>query len=430
MQISLLENEKLRTEITVNNSNNKNNVSFGEQTPNNNFGELGDIYVQLDGIIWKKESEGWLVIQSQSELKPSDINILEGQVPIATEDDNWGGINTTDYSEDSTYIPLVTNGNIVLSEAIDETHGVNLGQVNTIIEYNIDNIMDSVEEMISNLDIPELNGESFDLQNTGTTTIEVDNSIILTSNNSTIKQATPNTGHDFIVASTTSGINRNPPLVIGTPTTRGYNSIMASTGVTINEGGHNFIGASFNSVILGESGGTADPHATLNVILASSGATIFGRRTTSAIIASTDAEIEHYPTEANPNQSKWNSAIVASHGSVIQSTNSYTLVTGKRTQSNASAQLVCGQSNIIEPSVSVEDPNGKRFIVGNGTGDVDSETYQGERSNAFWVNQSGKAWVQTELEVESSQGLILTSPNGTKFRVQVTDEGEITATEI
>lgn len=182
---------------------------------------------------------------------------------------------------------------------------------------------------------------------------------------------------------------------------------------------------SVNNLILGSSQSNLIGSRTVQntAILASDRVTINGGRIQTAIIASTEAEIQAW---TSPSTLKWNSAIVASHGGVIQSSNSYTLVTGKRTQSSGSAQFVCGQSNIIEPSLSVEDPLKKAFIVGNGTGDVNNPSYPGTRSNAFYVQQNGNAWVQNQFEIgKAGGGLVLKSPNGTRYILTVDNSGNL-----
>lgn len=197
--------------------------------------------------------------------------------------------------------------------------------------------------------------------------------------------------------------------------------------IILNSNNSNMTGHAHNNIIIGCQGMTmANGFANSGISAISS--RIGNNRRNTSIIASSEAEVEDWGSTTTL---KWNSAVIASHGGVIQSSNSYTLVTGKRTQSNSSAQLVCGQSNIIEPSRSVEDPLKKNFIVGNGTGDVNNPSYPGERSNAFYVLQNGSAWLQNDLEIDKSGGgVVLKSPNGTRFLLSVDDDGNLGTTEI
>lgn len=197
--------------------------------------------------------------------------------------------------------------------------------------------------------------------------------------------------------------------------------------IILNSNNSNMTGHAYNNIIIGCQGMTMG-NGFANSGISAIGCRIGNSRRNTSIIASSDAEVEDW---GGTTGYKWNSAVIASHGGVIQSSNSYTLVTGKRTQSNSSAQLVCGQSNIIEPSRSVEDPLKKNFIVGNGTGDVNSPTYPGERSNAFYVLQNGSAWLQNNFEIDKAGGgVILKSPNGTRFLLTVGDDGSLGTTEI
>ena len=197
--------------------------------------------------------------------------------------------------------------------------------------------------------------------------------------------------------------------------------------IILNSNNSNMTGDAHNNIIIGCQGMTMATGFANSGFSAISSRIGNNRRNTS-IIASSDAEVEDWESASTY---KWNSAVIASHGGVIQSSNSYTLVTGKRTQSNSSAQLVCGQSNIIEPSRSVEDPLKKNFIVGNGTGDVNNPSYPGERSNAFYVLQNGSAWLQNDLEIDKAGGgVVLKSPNGTRFLLTVGDDGSLGTTEL
>lgn len=170
----------------------------------------------------------------------------------------------------------------------------------------------------------------------------------------------------------------------------------------------------------------ADSITQRTAIIASVNSNIGASRTQSAIIASTNANLETFTASGL----KWNSAIIASEGGRVQSSNSYTLVTGRGTTSNGSAQLVIGRYNPVEPSVGVNDPLKKTFIVANGQGADESVITP---SVGFYVTHGGRAWVQNQLEVNNSGttgGIVLKSPDGSRWRINVTNTGELTTTKL
>src|SRR5690606_34680867 len=190
-----------------------------------------------------------------------------------------------------------------------------------------------------------------------------------------------------------------------------------------------FIGNTcYNNVIIGTSNSELSGNRLVRntAILASDQSVIRGGRIQTAIIASTEATID---TWTDPATLKWNSAIIASRLGHIQASNSCRLVTGKLTQSNGSAQFVCGQANIREASRSVDDPLKKAFIVGNGVGNDNPAL--NVYSNAFYVTQGGRTWVQNEIEVDKpGGGVLLTSPNGNKWLLTVDNSGNLQTEQI
>lgn len=180
-----------------------------------------------------------------------------------------------------------------------------------------------------------------------------------------------------------------------------------------------------SNLILGSQTSSIKTNVRTSAIIASKDSRILGDRYNSAIIASEGALIDRYNVG---DLFKWNSAIIASKLGVIKPSNSYTLVTGKGTISNGSAQMVVGQNNLDEPSRSVDDPLKKSFIVGNGTGSDDTQPTV--RSNAFHVTQGGKVWVQNELEIDNPNGVILKAPNGNRYRITVSNTGVLSTTQL
>lgn len=87
-------------------------------------------------------------------------------------------------------------------------------------------------------------------------------------------------------------------------------------------------------------------------------------------------------------------------------------VEGQGTRADSSNQHVEGKNNIID------NENKYVHIVGNGNA-------PSTLSNAHTLDWAGNAWYQGTVECT---GIILTSPNGTKYKVTVNDSGALTAT--
>lgn len=179
-----------------------------------------------------------------------------------------------------------------------------------------------------------------------------------------------------------------------------------------------------SNLILGSRESSIQNFVMRNSIISSNGSKILGGRQNTSIIASEGGRIENW----NGGGFKWNSALLASKLSVIKPSASYSLGTGKGTIVNSSAQFVAGQNNIDEVSRSVDDPLKKSFIIGNGTGSDDTQPTV--RSNAFHVTQGGKAWVQNEFEIgKAAGGVILKSPDGSRWLITVSNTGVLTTTK-
>lgn len=96
----------------------------------------------------------------------------------------------------------------------------------------------------------------------------------------------------------------------------------------------------------------------------------------------------------------------------------YSHAEGYYTHAAGCSQHVQGEYNVADPEYDVNDPNkrGKyAHIVGNGT-------FEDHRSNAHTLDWEGNAWF--------AGGIELTSPNGTRFRFTVSDDGALTGTVV
>ncbi|MNY13004.1 hypothetical protein D3C86_1461160 [compost metagenome] len=115
--------------------------------------------------------------------------------------------------------------------------------------------------------------------------------------------------------------------------------------------------------------------------------------------------------------------------------NSYTLVTGRGNHTAGSATFICGRYNVIEPMIGVDNPLKKTFVVGAGVGIEDDENTGNEsqitRKNAFYVTHGGRAWVQQELEVDAAgKGVVLKSPDGSRWSITISNTGQLTTTKL
>jgi hypothetical protein len=91
---------------------------------------------------------------------------------------------------------------------------------------------------------------------------------------------------------------------------------------------------------------------------------------------------------------------------------------GRSTIAAGRSQHVQGEFNIVDPEYDENDPikRGKYVhIVGNGTS-------AGDRSNAHTLDWKGNAWF--------AGGVELTSPNGTRYRFTVTNDGTLVSTVV
>lgn len=180
-----------------------------------------------------------------------------------------------------------------------------------------------------------------------------------------------------------------------------------------------------SNIILGSMYSSINNFVTRTSIISSNNSTILGGRSNSSIIASEGGKLELYTGGGGL---KWNSALIASKLSTIRGNASYALGTGKGVIVNSSAQFVAGQNNLDETPRSVDDPLKKNFIIGNGTGSDDTQPTV--RSNAFHVTQGGKGWIQNEFEVgKSGGGLILKSPDGSRWLITVSNTGQLITTK-
>ena len=338
------------------------------------------------------------------EVNPNDVGLSKANmIPISSSGTQWqnGGIEV---SQDPTSTSLVQriDGRIKVSPASEEDDAVTKKQLD-----------DAQFEAGIHED------------NLGTNPVtNSPRSLIMKSKSSRI-ELLPGSANEsnLIIAGRSSTIERGG---------KGFNIIMNSDWGLIDSGYYQSIIASSYSQITGEeTTGISFGSSTNRAIIASSESNLTGRRRNSAIIASHRAVTEEYTVSG---QVKWNSVIIASRESKLKSSNSYTLVTGQGTVSNASGQIVMGTYNLDEPSVSIYAAKRKVLVVGNGQAAsyLPDGTPQGiTRSNAFEVNFSGEAWVQSQMEVDKpGGGVVLKSPNGIRFLLTVDDTGNLTTTEI
>ena len=97
-------------------------------------------------------------------------------------------------------------------------------------------------------------------------------------------------------------------------------------------------------------------------------------------------------------------------GHTTVASGTYSHAEGIRTIASGYAQHVQGKYNIENINYA--------HIVGNGASNS-------QRSNAHTLDWQGNAWFAGNVE---TQGIVLTSPNGTKWKITVTNDGKLETT--
>ena len=93
---------------------------------------------------------------------------------------------------------------------------------------------------------------------------------------------------------------------------------------------------------------------------------------------------------------------------------------GKNSHSEGSNTIASGDNQHVQGKYNIEDTNNEfAHIVGNGTST--------NRSNAHTIDWNGNAWFAGNVE---TTGIIMTSPNGTRYLIEITDNGEFVSTKI
>ena len=134
----------------------------------------------------------------------------------------------------------------------------------------------------------------------------------------------------------------------------------------------------------------------------------------SAIAMGTDVVASGIYSYAEGYQSKSMGYISHTEGAYTEATGDYSNAEGCGTIANVSAQHVQGTYNIKD------DDYKYLHIVGNGESDS-------ARSNAHTIDKDGNGWFAGAVE---GSALILTSPNGTRYQITVSNNGTLSAAEI
>lgn len=223
-------------------------------------------------------------------------------------------------------------------------------------------------------------------------------------------------------------------------------SIIGSQSSTVNAHGASALSSS--NVIIDGNGSTsiASQNSTVNgevdSIIASTGAAITQNVNFSALLATIDCSINSVEggginsaiiasngctiNMGQPGSStvKWNNAIIAAQSSVINAGMSYNLVTGQGTIGTASAQLVIGTWNLDEPHLSVSSPLKKTFVIGGGS-DANN------RKTTFYIQHDGLVVAINDIEISDfSKGVILRSPDNSRWRVTIDNNGALNTTKL
>lgn len=99
----------------------------------------------------------------------------------------------------------------------------------------------------------------------------------------------------------------------------------------------------------------------------------------------------------------------------------FAIASGNSSHAEGFWTVASGWRQHVQGSYNIEDTEDKyAHIVGNGDDDD-------KRSNAHTLDWDGNAWYAGYVE---SKHIILTSPNGTRFKVTVSDSGTLSATQV
>lgn len=99
----------------------------------------------------------------------------------------------------------------------------------------------------------------------------------------------------------------------------------------------------------------------------------------------------------------------------------FTCANGFASHAEGSKTIASGECQHVEGYCNIEDTENKyAHIVGNGQSD-------GRRSNAYTLDWDGNAWFAGTME---GTGVILTSPNGTRYMITVSNSGTLSASAV
>ena len=124
----------------------------------------------------------------------------------------------------------------------------------------------------------------------------------------------------------------------------------------------------------------------------------------------------------NNTKARGDNSFAGGIGSVAGRKNSFAFGNGANADDPASTAFGTGVTTYVENQFTIGRYNKNSdaaFVIGNGTSDL--------RSNALTVDWNGNLKAAGSVETTS---VILSSPNGTKFKVTVDDDGILTSTEI
>ena len=157
----------------------------------------------------------------------------------------------------------------------------------------------------------------------------------------------------------------------------------------------------------------------------SAGSEVFNSLVNTASGESSHAE--GYQTTASGNCSHAEGLQTTASGLASHAEGSDTTASGNCSHAEGNWTTAGGKSQHVQGEFNIEDLSADRnirakyaHIVGNGTSDSD-------RSNAHTLDWDGNAWYAGAVE---GTAMIIKSPNGTRFKITVEDDGTIKSTKI
>lgn len=134
-----------------------------------------------------------------------------------------------------------------------------------------------------------------------------------------------------------------------------------------------------------------------------------------------NSHAEGYISTASGNYSHAEGGMTTASGAYSHAEGVNTVSSGAKSHAEGNGTVAASENQHVEGKFNIPDSEGRyAHIVGNGT-------HANNRKNAHTLDWKGNAWYAGTVECAS---VILTSPNGTKFKLTVADDGTLTTAKV